>query len=151
MDVNELDAERGVKVTMLLADYAAAADGKLTVVGGGWNVTGPNPAPFAIAMLFEVPWHLTNSQQVFRLELIDPDGNGVVPIGGEEPIVIEGQFEVGRPPGVRAGTSFPFPVPINHPPLPLAPGAEYEWRLTVNGRAHEDWRLPFSTRPDLQP
>lgn len=148
MDADELDAERGIKVTMLLADYAAVADGKLTIVGAGWKVTGPQPAPFAIAMLFDVPWHLTNEQQQFRLELIDPDGNGVVPIGAEEPAIIEGQFEVGRPPGVRPGTSFPFPVPLNYPPLALAPGSEYEWRLTVNGRAHEDWRLAFSTRPE---
>lgn len=150
MQDGSLEPERGIKVTMLLADYAAAADGKLTVVGGGWNVTGPYPAPFAIAMLFEVPWHLTNTEQTFRLELIDLDGNSVVPVGGEDPVIIEGQFEVGRPPGVRAGTSFPFPVPLNHPPLALAPGGEYEWRLTVNGRAHEDWRLAFSTRPEAE-
>jgi len=147
MDTSDLEVEGGVRVTMLLADYAATAEGKLTVVGGGWNVTGPDPVPFAIAILFEVPWHLTNEQQAFRLELIDPDGNGVVPMGGTDPVVIEGQFEVGRPPGVKPGSTFPFPLPINHPPLPLEPGGEYEWRLTVNGRAHGDWRLAFSTRP----
>ena len=38
-----------MKVTMLLADYAAVADGKLTIVGGGWSVTGPVSPPFAIA------------------------------------------------------------------------------------------------------
>lgn len=151
MDASELDADRGIRVTMMLADFASTAEGKLTVVGGGWNVTGPNPTPFAIAILFEVPWHETNEPQQFRLELIDHDGNAVVPLGAEEPVVIEGQFEVGRPPGVKAGSSFPFPLPINHPPLPLAPGGEYEWRLTVNGRARADWRLAFSTRPDAQP
>ena len=56
-----LSPERGMKVTAMLADYAAAADGKLTIVGGGWTVTGPQPVPFAIAILVEVPWQLTTS------------------------------------------------------------------------------------------
>ena len=34
---------RAVRVTMLLADFAQVADGKLTVVGGGWSLTGPEP------------------------------------------------------------------------------------------------------------
>jgi len=148
-----LDPERGIKVTMLLADYAMAAEGKLTIVGGGWNVTGPQPIPFAIAMLVEVPWSLTNRQHEFRLELIDLDGNAVLgaqPDGTEAPVLIEGHFELGRPPGVRAGTALPFPLAINHGPLPLAPAGQYEWRLMINGEAHEDWRLAFSTRPEVQ-
>ena len=40
-----------MKVTLLLADYAQVADGKLTVVGGGWSLTGPEPSPFGIAIL----------------------------------------------------------------------------------------------------
>ena len=31
---------------MLLADYAVVSDGKLTIVGGGWSQTGPEPAAF---------------------------------------------------------------------------------------------------------
>ena len=33
---------------MLLADYAVVSDGKLTIVGGGWSQTGPDPAAFGI-------------------------------------------------------------------------------------------------------
>jgi hypothetical protein len=29
--------------------------------------------------------------------------------------------------------------------VPLEPG-RYEWRLTIDGKADEDWRLPFSVR-----
>lgn len=150
MDALELDPVRGMRVTMMLADFAAAPEGKLTVVGGGWNVTGPQPCPFAIALLFEVPWHMTNQQHQFKLELIDFDGHGVVPIGGEDPVAIEGQFEVGRPPGVPVGTAFPSPVPLNSGPIPLPPGGQFEWRLTVNDQTREDWRLAFSTRPEAQ-
>lgn len=44
--------ERGMKVTAMLADYAAATpDGKLTVVGAGWTINrASQPGPFAIAI-----------------------------------------------------------------------------------------------------
>lgn len=146
-----MSPERGMKVTAMLADYAAASDGKLTVVGGGWNVIGPQPVPFAIAVLVEVPWHLTNKRHVVRIELIDFDGNPVVPIGAVEPERIDMHFEVGRPPGMPRAAMLPLPAALNHAPMPLPHGEHYEWRLTINGEAHEDWRLAFSTRPEPQP
>ena len=135
---------------MLLADHAQAAEGKLNIIGAGWTVVGPGPAPFAIAILFEVPWDRANEQHHFRLELVGSDGAPVLTetAGGEEPLVIEGQFEVGRPPGVKRGTPLPFPLAINMGPQPIPPGGRYEWRLTVDQESHEDWRLVFSTRPD---
>ncbi|HYT79952.1 MAG TPA: sigma factor [Actinomycetota bacterium] len=33
--------DRALKVTMMLADAAEVADGKLFILGGGWSVTGP--------------------------------------------------------------------------------------------------------------
>jgi hypothetical protein len=139
-----------MKVTMLLADHAQAAEGKLNIIGAGWTVVGPAPAPFAIAILFEVPWDRANEEHGFRLELVDSDGIPVlVPTpDGEEPLMIEGQFEVGRPPGVKRGTPLPFPLALNMGPHPLAPGGRYEWRLTVDEESDEDWRLAFSTRPE---
>jgi hypothetical protein len=142
-----------VKVTMLLADYAQVADGKLTIVGGGWSVTGPMPVPFAIAILFEVPWDRANMKHRFRLDLVDSDGHVVfVPTEeGEEPLVIEGEFEAGRPPGLKPGTPLDVPIAINLPGPPIQPGGRYEWRLTVNGEGGENWRLPFSTRANGEP
>jgi hypothetical protein len=137
-----------MKVTMLLADYAQVADGKLTIVGGGWSVTGPMPVPFAIAILFEVPWDQANVKHRFRLDLLDSDGHVVFAQTdeGEEPVVIEGEFEAGRPPGLKPGTPLDVPIAINLPGPPVEPGGRYEWRLTVNGGGDADWRLPFSTR-----
>jgi hypothetical protein len=135
---------------MLLADYAQVADGKLTIVGGGWSVTGPMPVPFAIALLFEVPWDQANVKHRFRLDLVDADGHVVfAPTDeGEEPVVIEGEFEAGRPPGMKPGTPLDVPIAINLPGPPVEPGGRFEWRLTVNGEAGGDWRLPFSTRAE---
>jgi hypothetical protein len=152
MNPVELDPERGMKVTLMLADAAQVADGKLNVLGGGWTITGPQPCPFALAGIFEVPWGGTNRNHAFRLELIDLDGNPVVVSGpeGEQPVVLEGGFEVGRPPGVRSGSYLPIPFALNCGPIPFPPGSHFEWRLSIDGEEHEDWRLAFSTRPVAQ-
>jgi hypothetical protein len=143
-----LSLERDVQVNVMLADFAQVADGKLNVIGGGWSVTGPDPCPFALAGLFEVPWHMTNRQHAFRFELIDLDGNAIVvetPEGDQE-VAFDGAFEVGRPAGLRVGGTQRVPFALNGGALPLEPGMHYEWRLSINGRTHEDWRLPFVTR-----
>ena len=142
-----------MKATLLLADYAQVAEGKLTIVGGGWSVTGPEPAPFGIAILIQVPWDQANVRHTMRLELLDADG---VPVsvetddGDEEAIVFFDDlvFEVGRPPGLKPGTPLDFPVAVNSGPLPIPPGGRYEWRLSIDGRSDEDWRLAFTTREE---
>lgn len=138
----------GLHVNLMLADYAQVADGKLNVIGGGWSVTGPDPSPFAIAGLFEVPWHLANQQHAFRFELIDMDGNAVIcdTQAGPQEVFFEGSFQVGQPEGARPGTVQRVPFALNGGMLPLEPDTHYEWRLSVDGGVHDDWRLPFATR-----
>lgn len=138
-----------IRVTMMLADHAQAADGKLNIIGGGWTIIGPDPTPFAIALIIEIPWALADQRHVFRLELIDPDGQTLMAEteGGEQAIALEGDFTVDRPGDIPAGTPFTVPVGINMPsPPPIPPGGRYEWRLEINGKTHTDWRLGFSTR-----
>ena len=133
---------------MLLADYAVVSDGKLTIVGGGWSQTGPEPASFGIGLLIQVPWDQANTVHTFNVELLDTDG-GQVEFEGEEAeeqaVAFGGDFEVGRPPGLKPGTSLDFPVAVNSTPLPLEPG-RYEWRLTIDGESRADWTLPFTVR-----
>lgn len=152
MDSHVQDPERGMKVTLMLADAAQVAEGKLNVLGGGWCHTGPQPTPFALAGIIEVPWAETNRNHTFTFELIDIDGAPVIVDGpeGEQPLVIEGGFEVGRPMGVRPGSYQPIPLALNSGPLPLPTGGHFEWRFSIDGNTHEDWRLAFSTRPDAQ-
>lgn len=80
------------------------------------------------------------------LELLDADGNAVAP-DGDNPVRIESEIEVGRPVGVKPGTSLPIPFAINFGPIPLAPGGQYVWQLSIDGYADDDWRMTFSTRP----
>src|SRR4051794_8751417 len=112
------DAPRthGVRATLLLADSAQVADGKLYILGGGWNITGPTPVPLALAILVEIPWDRTNERHRLRLELLDADGQPVTvpqPDGTEVPLVVEGEFEVGRPTGLRPGAPINFPFAVN--------------------------------------
>ena len=146
----ELSADKPLKVTMFLCDYAqASSEGKLTAVGAFWTVTGPGPSTFFVAGSVAVPWTATNRPHEFRFECVDLDGEPVIVAteGGDQALFAEGRFEVGRPPGLRPGSSVPFPFAIPVGPVALPPGGYFEWRLTIDGEAREDWRLPFSTRP----
>jgi hypothetical protein len=137
-----------IRATLLLADSAQAVGGKLYILGGGWNIIGPNPTPSAVAMYVEIPWDLTNVKHHWRLELLDSDGQPAMtptPVG-EQPVVLEGELEVGRPLGIQPGVGLGVPMAINLGPLPLQPGSRYEWRLSINDDTDENWRLPFSTR-----
>lgn len=133
---------------MILADYAVVSDGKLTIVGGGWSQTGPEPSAFGIGLLIQVPWDQANTRHVFAVELVDSDGAEVVlqtEDEDEQPVAFGGEFEVGRPPGLKPGTPLDFPVAVNSTPLPLEAG-RYEWRLTIDGQSREFWTLPFTVR-----
>jgi hypothetical protein len=136
-----------MKATMLLADYAVVSDGKLTIVGGGWSQTGPEPASFGIALLIQVPWDQANTLHSFSVELLDADGVAVVleTPEDEQAVAFGGEFEVGRPPGLKPGTPLDFPVAMNSTPLPLEAG-RYEWRLTIDDEARQDWSLAFTVR-----
>jgi hypothetical protein len=139
---------RRMRVTMLLADAAQVSDGKLYILGGGWNMTGP-PAPSAIALHIEVPWDQANARHEWSLALVDSDGDAITapdPYGNAQPIALSGEFRVGRPADLRPGAAIPIALALSLPPLPLAPDRRYEWRLTIGPESREEWRLAFGTR-----
>ena len=140
-----------MRVTMLLADHAVVAEGKLYVSGGGWSITGPAPTPSAIAMKIDVPWDRTNSKIALQMRLLKEDGETVFVPGpaGLQEVSIDAEFEVGRPPGLKKGTSIDVPVAFPLGPLPLPPG-RYSWRLSLDGESADDWHLSFTVR-DMPP
>jgi hypothetical protein len=147
----EMHPKQQMKVTMMLADYAVGTpDGKLTVVGAGWSIRAPVPAPFAVAAIVEVPWDQANKQHTLQLTLTDADGQPFNLPDGSQFALPADNFEVGRPPGVKPGTALAHNVVLNCGPLPFEAGKQYVWQLTINGTAHEDWRLPFSVAPGDQ-
>jgi hypothetical protein len=137
-----------VKVTLLLADAAQAVNGKLYVLGGGWSITGPQPTPMAMAVKVEVPWDRANIKHTWRLELLDGDGQPVEmpgPSGESKPLQLRGEFEAGRPAGLKPGTPLDVALALNFGPMPIPPGDRYEWRFSIDGW-DEAWHVGFSTR-----
>jgi hypothetical protein len=138
-----------VNVTLALADYVRAADGKLDLLGAGWTITGPGPANFGIGILLEARPGEFGQQHEVLLELVDEDGRLVpVPDGEEALLRIEGQIEVLPPPGHPPALPVVMPVAFNAANVPLPAGRRLEFRLWIDGETKEAWRLPFSTRPE---
>jgi hypothetical protein len=147
--VVRLDELRDFKVTMLLADAAQHVQGKLYVLGGGWSIIDPGAVMFAVAVYIQTAWSRANLQNEFRLELLDADGQPVLveaPDGSEEPLALEGGFTVPRPPEVKPGTPLDGGFTWNLA-VPLPADSRLVFRMTINDQTHEDWTLPFTTRP----
>jgi len=136
---------------MLLCDAAQVADGKLYVLGGGWSITGPDPAPSAIAVKIEVGWHEAEQSHHWELFLVDADGREVTvdTPDGTQAVEIRGDFQTGKPAGVPEGSPVDVPLAVNLGPIPLDAGARFTWRLVIDGEQREDWALGFSTRPRI--
>jgi hypothetical protein len=133
-----------VGVTLMLADSAQVADGRLFILGGGLTETGPGPQPMAIAMLLDVPWDRANINHDWKFELLDEDGMPVM--FDDQPVLVGGQFEAGRAAGLAPGTSITVPMAINFSALPISPGTRYVWRLAINDTSEPHWVLPFRVR-----
>lgn len=144
--MSELDefANRTAQVTILLADSAQVADGKLYILGGGLNAIGPHPQPLAIAILIEVPWDRANISHDWKIELLDADGMPVM--AGDMPVLVGGEFESGRPAGAEPGSPLPVPLAINISALPVDAGRSYAWRLAINGTSEPTWSVRFRVR-----
>ena len=78
---------------LILADEAEVVNGKLYMMGGGWDRITAQTLPWkqhmAIALAVRVPWTDTNRQTSVGIDLTDEDGTLLVDVKGE--------FVVGRP------------------------------------------------------
>lgn len=122
---------------LILADKAEAIGGKLYLMGGGFDRVAlpqlPGSALFDVAAGILVGYNETNQQHAFELRFEDADNRELMP-------PLQGTFEVGRPPGMGAGSEQraivvlrgPFPVP--------APG-DYSWVLVLDGQRQPPTRF----------
>jgi hypothetical protein len=118
--------------TFMLADHAEAVNGKLYVTGGCWNSISVPQFPvvhphFTVAASLNVPWQATNQQHSLRLDLIDGNGQSLLP----EPI--QALFETGRPPGMRSGDEAVIVLAFNFNGLRLEAAGIHEFVLEVDG------------------
>ena len=135
-DPKELDEMQFLFV--LLADGAQVQNGKLYVLGGGWDRLQfpeyPQTLPVAIALGIRVPWRETNRRHVFSLRALTADND-------KELFKIEGEFETGRPPGIPAGMPQTFQAALSVPLHIQSPG-QYYLRATIDGEKAEH-TVPF--------
>jgi hypothetical protein len=138
-----------VDATMLLCDAAQVAEGKLYILGAGWNMIGPEPTPSAIALRLEVEWGEVDRPHHWELFLVDEDGEPVIlpTPQGPQAVEVRGDFQVGAPPGLPEGSPIEVSLAVNMGPLPLQPGRRYTWRLAIDGQEDPRWMRSFSTRP----
>ena len=114
---------------MILCDSAQVYEGKLSILGGGWDriVFG---SPFAVAAIVEIPWDQTGQLLQSRLELVDADGHAVKP-DGVNPFLIAGELNVERSDDATPGSVFGVPFAFNFGPVPI-PAGRHTMRLTVD-------------------
>lgn len=137
------------QVTLVLADYAQVADGKLNLIGAGWDMTTPHGAPFALGGLISVPWSETPAEHRLLLELVDGDGRNVLIQGAGGrlvPVEVTVSFATGPHPNIKPGMTTTVPFAINLPPQRLEPDSLYEWRATINDQPGA-WNATFRTLP----
>ena len=77
---------------LILADFAQVAGGKLTLVGAGWDRTGPTPTPTGIGILLKVPWEATNRRHEVSVRLLDSDGAPVLDPKGKTRAAFNSRF-----------------------------------------------------------
>jgi hypothetical protein len=127
--VEEITAE------VLLADYASVADGKLILVGAGFDWFGmPGPPAFGVGMLVHVPWSETNNPHRWRLRVVDGDGQ---PFRAPDGSIVEigDHFELGRPNGVPAGAPLTLPLACNLQGLQFTTPGRWVVQLHIDDRA----------------
>ena len=109
-----------IEASLMLCDAAEAIGNKLYILGGGWEDITTNSVParhprLALAISIRIPWTQTNTMHTFKIWLENEDGEQVTlgpdPTNGAK--AIDGQFNVGRPPTVRAGDPQTMNVALN--------------------------------------
>ncbi len=117
---------------LLVADRAEAVNGKLYMMGGGWDRLGVvdfnQPVNFSLALGVVVPWNAANDEHHVHIELRTEDG-----------MVIDPQMDVsvvvGRPAFAARGQSFRAVLAANATFRLPAPGAyELVAHLAVTAR-----------------
>jgi hypothetical protein len=139
---------------MLLADAAQVAEGKLYIIGGGWEVCGPEPTPMALAVKVEIPKSQVRRKHTWSVTLIDASGEPVLLTadGEKSTVAIHGEFgRIGDPKSLPTEGPAHLRFAVNIAPLRLEPDSSYAWRLTIDNQTRRDWQASFRTRPATTP
>lgn len=111
--------------------------GTLHALGLGWTTCTTPTQQHALIVLAEVDWSEIGRRIPIRAELVDGDGNRVTQTE-------ESTIRAQRHPVHPEGTPVTIPFIAIVPPLNLAVGQRYQWRVTIDGEMHEDWLAGFT-------
>lgn len=133
-----------MKIDLLItADAVQVANEKLYVLGGGWRYVYVQKFPvehnMGVALGILVPWEQTNVRHSVEVVLVDADANSVL----DSPIV-QGEFETGRPPGIRPGSAQRVLMAVNFR-APLSKSGEYQIIARLDG--HDESSAIFEAVP----
>ena len=129
--------------SFLLADAAQESNGKLYILGGGWNIiTAPAGSPLPIRLrqitlvaVLSIAWIEANEAIEFEFGLVDEDGQPKI---AEPP---RGQLTIGRPPQVPKGIDQVVPLVVNFNDLDFDRLGTYAFTFRVHDM--ELARAPF--------
>lgn len=117
--------------TFMVADHAETVRGKLYVTGGCWDTLSVGQIPvqhphMTVAIALGVPWQQTNQSHQFKLSLVDEDHQPIIP-------ALEGDFEAGRPAGMRADDETQMLMALNLNGLTIPAEGAYSFVLEIDG------------------
>lgn len=129
----------------LLADAVQVVQGKLYVLGGGWDtlfvVDFPARYPtLGLGLRVRVPWSWTDQVLVIGVDLQDEDGGRVLPT----PPVTQG-VKIARPQGIPEGSDVGVARSFTFNNLAFPSAGAYSFVVSLNDEVAS--RLRFSVRP----
>ena len=121
-----------MQVTLFLCDAAQEMGGKLYILGGGWSQlhTPDTPTSMALAVLIKQPWDQANQKHSFNAVLMTDDGDQVTI--DEQEVSAIGEWETGRPAGLKPGVDLDVPVALTFNGVVL-PAGGYRWEFFIDG------------------
>jgi hypothetical protein len=150
-----------MEIEAFLADSVESVEGKLYVLGAGWNVLHTPSLPFrqpriGIGLIIRVPYTATNQMHGFELTLQDADGQelpmGDAPAEAGTPDGkirrFGGQFNVGRPPSLQPGDEQLIALAVNIDGLEFERADAYRFVIELDGSPEKE--LPFRVLPTFQ-
>jgi hypothetical protein len=119
-----------IDITLMLCDSAQVYDGKLSILGGGWE-TIARQAPCAVAAIVTIPWDREAGVLQWRLDIVDADGQPWLP-DGTTPLALQGELSFQRTEQVLPGTELQVPLAFNFGPL-FSQTGRFSVRLDISG------------------
>lgn len=126
---------------MVLCDAVQVAEGKLWMLGAGWTrIPANQPSPQGLGIIVHVPYDMANQKRTIEVGLIDSDGQPVMRGNPEAPVGGQGEFEIGRPVGIKPGELLNLPLAFRFNGIQHEPGG-YVWECKIDGETLARW--PF--------